>query len=259
MSFLEPRARAGVTSILLIVVIALALGCSPIPEFGQTSAEDVYAIGQEARERGDYMVAIEAFKRVSMSWPLDELADDCLMGLGDAYLDMDDYASAEGEYLRLLSDYPRSDLVPEAEYKLGIVYFEQSKPAALDQATTDEAIEQFRRFLRTYPDGEFSDGARQRLEELISRLAQKDFETAMLYVKLGSPVAAEVYLKSIPLEYPDTPWAPRALLELVRNYVATGETAHAGETLRRLDESYPNTAEAEEAGNLLAEPGGSEE
>lgn len=258
MSFLEPRARAGVTLFLSVAVVGLGLGCSPIPEFSETSAEDMYAIGQDARENGDYMVAIEAFKRISMSWPLDERADDALMGLGDAYLDMDDYASAEGEYLRLLSDYPRSDLVPEAEYKLGVVYFEQSKPAALDQATTDEAIEQFRRFLHTYPDGEFSDGARERLEELISRLAQKDFETAMLYMKLGSPAAAEVYLESIPIEYPNTPWAPRALLELVRNYVAAGETAHAAETLSRLDESYPNTAEAEEAGHLLAGPGGSE-
>ncbi len=258
MSFLEPRARAGVTLFLLAAIVAFAIGCSPIPEFGETSVEDLYAIGQEAQERGDYMVAIEAFKRISMSWPLDERADDALMALGDAYLDMDDYASAEGEYLRLLSDYPRSDFVPEAEYKLGVVYFEQSKPAALDQSTTDEAIEQFRRFLRSYPDGEFSDGAREYLRELRARLAQKDFETAMLYVKLGSPAAARVYLESIPAEYPNTPWAPRALLELVRSYVARGETAHARETLGRLDELYPNTAEAVEAENLLAEPGGSE-
>jgi outer membrane assembly lipoprotein YfiO len=259
MSFSQAHARGGVALLLSTIAVALAFGCSPIPEFGEASVEEVYTIGLDARERGDYIVAIEAFKRISMSWPLDERADDALMGLGDTHLDMDDYASAELEYQRLLSDYPRSELAPEAEYKLGLVYFEQSKPAALDQSTTEEAMAQFRRFLCDHPDCEFSDSARERLAELTARLAQKDFETAMLYVKLESPAAARVYLESIPLEYPKTPWAPRALLELVRSYVVAGETAHAQEILSRLDELYPDTAEAEEARNLLVDPGGSEQ
>ncbi len=257
MSFLQPR--AGAALFLLTVVVAFVLGCSPIPEFSEASVEEVYATGREAHQRGDYMVAIEAFRRISVSWPLDERADDALMGLGDAYLDMDNYVSAEGEYLRLLSDYPRSELAPEAEYKLGLVYFKQSKPSVLDQSTTEEAIAQLWRFLRDYPDGEFSDGAREHLAELRARLAQKDFEAAMLYAKSGSPTAARIYLESIPDEYPNTPWAPRALLELVRSYVVAGETAHAQETLARLDELYPDTAEAEEARDLLAVPGGSEQ
>ncbi len=251
--------RVGATFFLSTVAVALVLGCSPIPEFSEASVEEVYATGQEAYQRGDYMIAIEAFRRISVAWPLDERADDALMGLGDAYLDMDNYASAEGEYLRLLSDYPRSELVPEAEYRLGLVYFEQSKRSVLDQTTTKDAIAQLRRFLRDYPDGEFSDDARERLAELRARLAQKDFETAMLYAKSGSSTAARIYLESVAIEYPNTPWAPRALLELVRSYVVAGEKAQAQETLARLGESYPGTAEVEEARNLLADPGGSEE
>ena len=72
-----------------------------------------------------------------------EFADDALLGLADAHRAMGDFASAEDEYRRLLEDYPTSSLIPEAEYKLGLSFYEQSLPAALDQGMTRQAIAQF--------------------------------------------------------------------------------------------------------------------
>ena len=238
----------GVFSVACLVAAA---GCSPVPDFGEVTAEETYEIGKEALARDDYLVAIEAFSRVSLESPMHEFADDALLGLADAHRAIGDFASAEGEYRRVLTDYPRSALVPEAEYKLGLSFHEQSLPAALDQGMTHRAIEQFERFLGAYPGTELTTDAEAKISELRARLAEKDYQSAMLYIALESPQAARVYLEAVADEYPDTVWARKALLGLARSFRDEGAGALAAEAYERLVEAYPGTAEAAAAASEM--------
>lgn len=224
--------------------LAAIAGCSPIPEFGESTAEDAYAVGVEAMQHEDYLLAIEAFKHVTMASPLGDWADDALVGLADAHRAISDYATAEDEYRRLLSDYPRSELVPEAVYKLGLTFYDQSLPAELDQAMTRAAIAQLERFTTTYPESEFVPEAEQKIAELRSRLAEKAYGAASLYIQLQDLEAARVYLEAIVEDYPDTKWARLALLEIARSHAREGSTAKAREAYDRLIERYPGTDEA---------------
>jgi outer membrane protein assembly factor BamD len=227
-----------------LVWLVLGSGCSPIPEFGEATVEETFSIGQEAAAREDYMVAIEAFKRVANNSPLDELADDALLGLGDAYQAVEDFVMAEETYRRLVSDYPRSDLVAEAEYKLGMTFLGRSRPATYDQTTTRTAIDQFEYFLETYPQSEFAPQARERLLELKSKLAEKLYRAALLYFTLKTPDAARVYLEAVATDYPETAWARKALLLTARSLAEEGAVARALEAYERLIELYPGTDEA---------------
>jgi outer membrane protein assembly factor BamD len=225
-------------------MLALLAGCSPIPELGEATSPETYEVGREAAERGDYVLAAEAYKRLLDASPLHDLADDALLGLADAHRALGDYALAEAEYADLLIDYPRSPLVPEAEYKIGLSYYEQSLPAALDQSMTRQAIDQFEYFLSAYPESEFAPGARERIAELTDRLADKDYQNAMLYVTLEKPHAARIYLEAVARDYPDTVWARLALLEKARSFAREGSTALAAETYQRVIDLYPGTEEA---------------
>jgi len=229
------------------LLLVVAWGCSPIPEFGEATTEETYDIGRSALDREDYLVAIEAFRRVTAEAPLDELADDALIGLADAYRATGDFASAEAEYRRLVADYPHSSLTAEAEYKLGLTYAERSRPAVYDQSATLDGITQLERFLARHPDSEFADAARREIGALRGKLAEKLYASAMLYVQIESAAAARIYLESVFTEYPDTEWAPRALLAFARSHAHEGSTAMADETYRRLIEQYPDSAEAAEA------------
>jgi outer membrane protein assembly factor BamD len=230
--------------VLLAAAVASWTGCSPIPEVGEAPSPETYEIGRAAAERGDYLLAIEAFKRVIDQSPLHEVADDALIGLADAHRAIGDYALAEAEYMDLVGDYPRSPLVPEAEYKLGLSYYEQSLPAELDQGMTRQAIDQLEYFLSTYPESELVPSARERIQELHERLASKDYENAMLYLTLEKPRAARIYLEAVAQDYPDTVWARLALLEKARSFAAEGSKALAAETYQRVIDLYPGTAEA---------------
>ncbi len=227
-----------------LVVALLVAGCSQVPELGETTADDTYETGMAAAERGDYLLAIEAFKLVTLNSPLHEMADDALLGLADAHRAISDYASAELEYRQLLSDYPRSPLVAEAEYKLGVTFQSQALPAALDQSMTNQAISQFEYFLASYPKSAFVADARASILDLRTKLASKSYDSAMLYFTLGRPKAARVYLEAVVKDYPDTPLARVALLDKARSLASEGSRALAVNEYQRLIDSYPGTEEA---------------
>ncbi len=232
---------------LLAAALLVAAGCSSMPELGESTAGDTYGLGVAAAERGDYTLAIEIFKRITLDLPLDENADDALVALGDAHRAISAYASAEEAYRRLLSDYPHSSLVPEAEYKLGMTFLDQVLPAALDQSMTKQAISQFEYFIAAFPSSDFVDEAAERILELRTRLAAKRYESATLYFILRQPKAARVYLESVIVEYPDTVWARAALLDTARSFATEGSRALAEGEYQRLMELYPETEEARTA------------
>jgi outer membrane protein assembly factor BamD len=236
----------------LLGALSLGLGCSPMPDLGEATVEDTYRIAVDALAREDYLLAIEAFRRVTIEQPLGEFADDALLGLADAHRATRDFASADQEYRRLVADYPRSPLVPDAEYRLGLSMSEQSLPASLDQEMTRAAIAQFERFAANYPESPLVSDARAEIALLRSRLAEKDYGSAMLYFTLGSPEAARIYLESVASGYPDTVWARKALLEEARSFAREGAAESAATTYRRLLDLYPDS---EEAGIAAAESG----
>jgi outer membrane protein assembly factor BamD len=239
-----------------LVAAALLFGCSTVPDLGEATSEDLYDIGVQAAARGDYLVAIEAFRRITEDTPMSDLADDALIGLADAHRATGDYASAEAEYGDLLSDYPTSPLVPVAEFKLGVSYYDQSLPPALDQEMTRKAIAQLEHFKATYPGSDLVTEADRLLAELRSRLAEKEYKNALLYITLKDPEAARIYFETVALDYPETDWARKALLEEARSFRDEGATAKAAEVYLRLIDQYPDSAEAASAEAELKASGG---
>jgi outer membrane protein assembly factor BamD len=238
------NARNVLAASIVLVQVLVLWGCSPVPHFDDLTIQETYDAGAEAAARGDHLVATEAFSRITLNSPMHDVADDALLGLADTYRSIGDYASAEEAYWRLLADYPRSPLVGEAMYKLGVAYYEQSPPAALDQQMTLQAIDQLGAFEAEHPDSPFVPDARAKVGELRTRLARKDYDSAMLYVSLKSPEGARVYLEAVAEDYSETVWGRRSLLEFARILCAEGSMALASEAYGRLIEEHPGTEEA---------------
>lgn len=218
-----------------------------VPEVRHKLGMTLFDFGVAAAGRGDYTLAIEIFKRVTLEMPLHETADDALVELADAHRAISAYVFAEEAYRELLSDYPHSPLVPEAEYKLGMVFFDQVPRASLDQSMAEQAISQFEYFIAAFPSSGFVDEAAERILELRTRLAAKRYDSAMLYFSLRQPKAARIYLESVIVEYPDTVWARAALLDKARSFAAEGARALAEGEYQRVMELYPETEEARTA------------
>jgi tol-pal system protein YbgF len=81
-----------------------------------SSAEDLWRIGTAAFEAGRYNDAIEAFRRLTQSFPAHDRADDALYFRGQAYTNLKDWEKAIGIYQQLVDKYRDSPFTDDGLY-----------------------------------------------------------------------------------------------------------------------------------------------
>ncbi len=154
--------------------------------------------------------AIEILKAVADNAPYGKYAEPAIFKTGLAYKSIADYDSAIMMFKDLIDKYPGSDLIDKARYQLA----ECSKLLSLrpdyDQTPTVAAREEFEDFIEKHPDSKMSDEAREIVEKLRNKEAQKAYNTAEFYKARRKPESAIIYYRDIIQNYPDTEWARKA-------------------------------------------------
>ena len=77
---------------------------------------------------GQYDLAIDGFRTFLKYFPRNELADDAQMNIGQSLYNAGKFKEAVAEYQRVVSDYPTTNSVPGAYYKLGLTYNQLKQP-----------------------------------------------------------------------------------------------------------------------------------
>ena len=101
--------------------------------------------------------AADKFTQLIGQYPQSALADNSQYWLAECYYGLEDFPKAIGEFQKVFS-YAETEKDDDAQLKLGFCY------AGMGDAT--QAIAEFRKLLNLYPDSEFADTARQRINEL---------------------------------------------------------------------------------------------
>ncbi len=198
--------------------MVLLWGCSStVPTLKK--AEYYYERGMEALEKKRCLKAIEEFQRVVTTFPGSFLVPDAQFHLAEAHYCNKDYVQAVFEYERLLNTYPTSKWVDDAQFQIAEAYYNQLRRAELDQQETLESLTHFRRFIDENPDSPLVEVARQRIVECRGRLAKKRYLAGRLYQNQGYLESALITYRDVLREFPDTPWYYETLLSM-------GEISH---------------------------------
>jgi tol-pal system protein YbgF len=105
-----------------------------------------------------YDLAIEGFRTYLKYFPGTINADDAQLNIGNAYYNAGKFKEAVTEYQRVISDYPKTESVPTAYYKMGLSYRELKQP--------DLARKAFETVLQTFPSSVEATFANQALQRL---------------------------------------------------------------------------------------------
>ncbi|MBT4485844.1 MAG: outer membrane protein assembly factor BamD [Candidatus Latescibacteria bacterium] len=201
---------------IIILLVIFSAGCSsmrnkPVEEM---DAQHYFNHGIEMMGKKDYLKAIEDFETVVNSFASSAIVDHAQLMLAEANFMSEEYLTAAYEYERVYMDYPSSEFAPEAHYKKALCYYNLSPTATLDQENTQLAIDEFNRFIDDYPSHQFISEAQERIEELVSKLAYKDYLNAELYKKSkhleNNLDAALFYYRYVIDKYPRAIWADYA-------------------------------------------------
>lgn len=166
--------------------------------------EHFYGECERQLERHRYLEAVENCQRVVSNFPGSALVVDAQFHLAEAYFRMEDYVNAVFEYQRLVDSYPRSSWADRAQFQVGESYYRQSRRPELDQSESYEALAHFRRFLDDRPESPLVKEAEERIAACRDRLASKLYLSARLYEQQGHLEAARITYEELLQSYPDT-------------------------------------------------------
>ena len=199
---------------------------------------------------GEYLTAINEFTIITLQHQGSAYADSAQFFLGECRYHRGEYLIAATEYAYLKRSYPASPLVPDAQYKLAMSYFNLSPPSMLDQQYTRKAIDEFQGFLDYYPKNERADEAAAKIKELNNRLAKKEYDTAVLYQTMQDFKSAVFYFEDVIEKYHDTDYAPLSYLGKVEVLLTRKKYEEARTTLQSFYDRFPNSVLKSRADSL---------
>jgi tol-pal system protein YbgF len=126
----------------------------------QPASGDVQAIYNTALDEyyaRKFDRAIQKFVQIISGHPRSTLADNSQYWLAECYYGLEDFPRAIEEFRKVFS-YADTEKDDDAQLKLGFCY--------TNLGDTTQAVAEFRKLLNLYPDSEFADVARRKIEEL---------------------------------------------------------------------------------------------
>jgi outer membrane protein assembly factor BamD len=222
------------------------------PALENLDQEGLFQHGMERLRDEDWSGAIAAFERFTLTFPAHARVAEARFRIGEAYAGRGEYVTAAMEFNRLASDFPAGPWADDARFAVCEAYYELSPAPPRDQEYTATAVDHCRSLVLYYPESEYVPRAEAMMDELINKLAEKDFDTAEYYFRRRAYHSANIYYEGVATDYSETPWAPRALLRLHESYTRLGYEQEAEAAKQRLLREFPSSPQAQQiAGSAI--------
>ena len=153
---------------------------------------------------GDAERAIEIFSAIITNMPYSEYADKAQFMIGKSYKKLQQYNEAALAFKKLVQEYPKSKLVDKAKFEVAECMSLYSKGSDYDQASTDEAIKEFKKYAEEFKDEKVQEQAAKTLNVLSEKKAKSIYDIAAFYHRMKKYRAAYIYYSQVINEYRDT-------------------------------------------------------
>lgn len=207
--------------------------------------EALFRGAMQEYERGEYGNAVLGFERLTLDLSArDSLLVPTYYFLAMSHERKDEYLLAAQAYSRLSDGFPLDTLAPKAILGEGRSYQKLWRKPVLDSDYGIKALGTFRVLLTAYPESAEAADATERIATLEDWLARKDYEVGMHYLRTRKAYdPAVIYFQDVLETYPSTPTARLARLALVQTYRKLKYAEEAQETCDELHKLYPADAE----------------
>jgi outer membrane protein assembly factor BamD len=230
-----------------IALLTLTLvGCGGSDRYQGLDAETLFRTAQTEFDEGSYGNAIDALERLTASFQSSERLPDGRFLLAEAYFQEEEYITARAEYQRFLDRYVGHPSSAAASLGMCKSLAELVPNPQRDQTFTRDAINTCGNVIIDYAGTAESTEAAQIRQSLRETMAEKEFLTANHYFRRKQYDPAIKYFEFVLDFYPETQFAPQALLGIYRANDAIGYEDLAEEASSRLMREYPDSDAAAE-------------
>ncbi len=189
----------------------------------------------------DFKKADAKFKEVDQQHPYTEWARKANMMAVYSKYKQGEYDEAAAEAKRYIALHPASSDAAYAQYLIGMSYYNQIQDVTRDQRRTQEALTELEQVVRKYPDSEYADQARQRMQVARDQLAAKEMEIGRFYLKDRNFIGAVNRFKVVVTQYQTTRHVEEALARVAECYMAMGIVNEAQTAAAVLGHNFPQS------------------
>lgn len=251
--------RATVPRLAVFAALAAALvlpGCASKGPKKDTAyvardVETLYNVARETMLKGQYKQAALMFDEVERQHPYSVWAKRAQLMASFNYYASRQYTDSIASAQRFLSLHPGSKEAAYAYYMIAVSYYEQIQPVDRDQKITQQALDALGELVRRYPNTQYADDARLKIDLARDHLAGKEMEVGRFYQNASLYVAAIIRYRTVVDNFDTTSHTPEALYRLVESYLSLGIPAEAVKAAAVLGHNYPESKWYERAHKLV--------
>jgi TolA-binding protein len=221
---------AGVATLTAGVLLAATLALAQTRPDDQ--AKRLLEDGRTDLANGRARQGLDALQTIVTGFPNSPYADDALLEIGRYTEEVEkNLVKAREVYDQIAKRYPQSDAAPGAYLQMGRIAF----ATAASQGAYDDALANFQRVVRLYPESAFVPHALAASSAVFRRAGRYD--------------SAIDSARRAVLDHPGSDVAPEAQYELALSMVMAGDTTQGIEEFQRVRSSYPGSPAAARALN----------
>src|SRR6202023_2815464 len=170
----------------------------------------------------DFKAAAKKFEEVDRQHPYSEWARKSLIMSAYAYYSAGAYDESINAAKRYITLHPGSSDAAYAQYLIGASFFDQIPDISRDQTRPERAIAALEEVSRKFPNSEYADSARKKIEVGRDQLAAKEMAIGRWYMKKQDYIGAINRFKVVVTQYQPTRHVEEALERLTEAYISLG-------------------------------------
>ena len=241
------------SALLLIAFIGLGLlsACASAPEAETSkSAEELYNTGYKQMGKTQWARAAGTFETVELEHPYSKWATKAkLMGAYAYYRDQkfDDAILALDRFIKF---HPGNKDIAYAYYMKGLCYYDQIVGVEKDQQNTARALAAFQQVIARFPDSDYAQDAKLKLDLIYDHLAGQEMEVGRYYLRQKNNLSALYRFSEVVNHYQTTSQIEEALYRQVEIYKILGLDKESRDALKVLRHNYPDSRWTKQAKQL---------
>lgn len=218
-------------------------------------ADVLYNQGLTLLNKNEYADAAKKFAEVDRQHPYSEWGRKSLLMMTYTYYAGGQFDEAIIAAKRYISLHPGNQDTAYAQYLMASAYFDQIPDVNRDQARTRKAVDALQEVIRKFPDTEYAESAKQKIQVARDNLAGKEMTIGRYYMEKRNFIGAINRFKTVVTQYQTTRHVEEALMRLTECYMALGITGEAQTAAAVLGHNFPNSPWYQDAYKLVVSGG----
>ncbi len=207
----------------------------------ETQMIEVYKQGMEEFEKGDVIYAGKKFSEAELLYPQSIWAPRAVLMSAYGFFSQGYYNDAINNLERFLVKYKNHPQTDYAYYLLALSHYDQIIDEKKDMNEILKAKEYFEIIIADFPNTEYAQDSKYKLEYIIEIMASKEMYLARYYIQREKWIPAINRFKKVINEYDTTIFVEEALYRLVELHYKIGLVSEAEKYAALLGYNYQSS------------------